>query len=110
MTVAMALAEAAHHAAPRRQTPVSAIREEVENVTHVGLRAQKSPPPGVRPGILPEPGPQRSDRTVRNGSWIGFEWPDAAKESHTELPEVMTPVAWEFLNKLRIESGRNAGC
>ena len=65
MTVAMALAEATHHAAPRRQTPVSAIREEVENVTHARLRAQKSPPPGVRPGILPERGPQRSDRTVR---------------------------------------------
>ena len=65
MTVAMALAEATHHAAPRRQTPVSAIREEVENETHAGLRAQKSPPPGVRAGILPEPGLQRSDRTVR---------------------------------------------
>ena len=38
------------------------------------------------------------------------EWPDAAEESHAALPEVMTRVAWEFLNKLRIESGRNAGC
>ena len=38
------------------------------------------------------------------------EWPDAAEESHATLPEVMTPVAWEFLNKLRIESSRSAGC
>ena len=38
------------------------------------------------------------------------EWPDAAEESHAALPEVMTLVAWEFLSKLRIESGRNAGC
>ena len=30
MTVAMALAEATHHAAPRRQKPVSAIREVEE--------------------------------------------------------------------------------
>ena len=33
-----------------------------------GLRAQKSPPPGVRPGSLVDPGPQRSDRTVRRSS------------------------------------------
>ena len=38
------------------------------------------------------------------------EWPDATEESHAALPEVMTLVAWEFLGKLRIESGRNAGC
>ena len=30
--------------------------------------AQKTPPPGERPGILAEPGPQRSDRTVRRSS------------------------------------------
>ena len=46
MTVAKALAEATHHAAPRRQKPVSAIREVEEQVTHVGLRAQETPPPG----------------------------------------------------------------
>ena len=40
LTVAMALAEATHHAAPRRQKPVSATREVEEQVTHVGLRAQ----------------------------------------------------------------------
>ena len=37
--------------------------EVEEQVTHAGLRAQKTPPPGARPGILAEPGPQRTDRT-----------------------------------------------
>ena len=46
----------------------TAIREEVENVTRDGLRAQKSPPPGERPGCLVDPGPQRSDRTVRRSA------------------------------------------
>ena len=35
---------------------------------HDALRGQKTQPPGVRPGILAEPGPQRSDRTVRRSS------------------------------------------
>ena len=42
LTVAMAVAGATHHAAPRRQKPVSAIREVEEQVTHVGLRAGDS--------------------------------------------------------------------
>ena len=51
----------------------------------------------------------RQDDGTEAGS-DSTEWPDAAEESHAALPEVMTPVAWEFLSKLRIESGRNAGC
>ena len=51
----------------------------------------------------------RQDDGTEAGS-DSTEWPDAAEESHAALPEVMTLVAWEFLNKLRIESGRNAGC
>ena len=43
-------------------------KEEVENVTHDGLRAQKSPPSGMRPGSLLDPGPQRSDHTVRHSA------------------------------------------
>ena len=65
-SVAMALAEYTHHAS-RGQTRARA-REEVELATHFGLRAQKTPPPGERPGLLLEPGPQRSDRTVRRSS------------------------------------------
>ena len=51
----------------------------------------------------------RQDDGTEAGS-DSTEWPDAAEESHAALPEVMTLVAWEFLSKLRIESGRNAGC
>ena len=79
MTVAMALAQATHHAAPRRQKPVSAIREEVEHATHNGLRTQKTPAPGERPGILPEPLPQRSDRSRRHFSGDGL--PQLAMQS-----------------------------
>ena len=62
----MELAAALHHSAQRPKTVVDEPKEEVENVTRDGLRAQKSPPPGVRPGSLLDPGPQRSDRTVRH--------------------------------------------
>ena len=41
----------------------------MEHATHYGPRAQKTPPPGERPGILAEPGPQRSDRSRRPSSW-----------------------------------------
>ena len=60
LTVAMELAAALHHSAQRPKTVVEEPKEEVENVTHDGLRAQKSPPPGMRPGSLLDPGPQRS--------------------------------------------------
>ena len=64
----MAVAEAVHHSAPRRQNTATAIREEVVHDAHDALRGQKTPPPGVRPGSLVDPGPQRSDRTVRRSS------------------------------------------
>ena len=38
------------------------------HATHYGPRAQETPPPGARPGILVEPGPQRSDRSRRHFS------------------------------------------
>ena len=64
----MAVAEAVHHSAPRRQNTATAIREEVVHEAHAALRGQKTPPPGVRPGSLLDPGPQRSDRTVRHSA------------------------------------------
>ena len=73
-SVAMALAEYTHHAS-RGQTRARA-REEVENVARDGLRAQKSPPPGERPGCLVDPGPRRSDRTVRRSAGDGLPTPD----------------------------------
>ena len=35
---------------------------------HDALRGPKTPPPGVRPGSLAEPAPQRSDRSLRRSS------------------------------------------
>ena len=51
----------------------------------------------------------RQDAGTEAGS-DSTDWPYAVEESHAALPEGMTPVAWEFLNKLQTESGRNAGC
>ena len=67
MTVAMTLAEMTHHTAPRGPM-MARVRAVEEQVSHAGLRAQKTPPPGERPGILPEPLPQRSDRSRRHFS------------------------------------------
>ena len=80
-TVRMALAAALHHSAgpkekvemqqngaPRGQKTAARAGEVEEQVTHAGIRAQKTPPPRVRPGILAEPGPQRSDRSRRRFS------------------------------------------
>ena len=43
------MAEFTHHSSRGQRT--ARAWEEVENATHDGLRAQKTPPPGVRPGI-----------------------------------------------------------
>ena len=67
MTVAMTLTEMSHHTAPRG-LKMARVGEEVEKVTHDGPRAQMTPPSGERPGCLSDPGPQRSDRTVRRSA------------------------------------------
>ena len=80
-TVRMALAAALHHSvgpkekvemqqngALRGQKTAARAGEEVVHDAHDALRGQKTPPPGVRPGSLCDPGPQRSDRTVRRFS------------------------------------------
>ena len=76
-TVAAVLATVSHHSYPKVDTAhdglralrtVTSTREGVEHEKHVGLRAQKPPLPGVRPGSLLDPGPQRSDRTVRHSA------------------------------------------
>ena len=56
MTVAMTLAEMTHHTAPRGPK-MARVGEGVEHEQHDGLRAQKPPLPGVRPGCLLDPGP-----------------------------------------------------
>ena len=62
--VAMAEAEATHHSS-RGQKIATSIREVEEHETNNAPRRQKAPPPGARPGILAEPGPQSSDRSLR---------------------------------------------
>ena len=51
LSVKMALATGLHHSAQRVEVP----REVEEHETYVGPRAQKTPPPGMRPASLAEP-------------------------------------------------------
>ena len=62
----MALAEFAHHSSRGLRT--ARAWEVEEHEAYDGLRAQKAPPPGVRPGSLAEPAPHRSDRCLRRSS------------------------------------------
>ena len=82
----MALAEFTHHSSRGQRT--ARAWEEVENATHDGLRAQKTPPPGERPGCLPDPGPQRSDRTVRH----------SAGEAPSLLPPLLADAAADVVD------------
>ena len=59
-TVAIELAAALHHSAQR----VEESREGEVHANHDGLRAQKRPLPGTRPGLPPEPEPQVRAATV----------------------------------------------
>ena len=72
----MALAEFTHHSSRGQRT--ARAWEEVENATHDAPRRQKTPPPGERPGSLFDPGPQRSDRSLRRSAGDG-------------LPQLVTP-------------------
>ena len=60
-SIAMALAERLHHSAN-----VTDLKHKEEVEQHDAPRGQYTPPPGVRPGILPEPWPQRCDRSRRH--------------------------------------------
>ena len=75
-TFRMALAAALHHSAgpkeegwrcsrtaPHGDKTAARAREEVVNATHDALRGQNTPP-----GILAEPGPQRSDPSLRRSA------------------------------------------
>ena len=67
----MTLAEMTHHTAPRGPK-LARVGEEVVHDAHEAPRGLKTPPPGERPGILPEPLPQRSDRSRRHFSGDGL--------------------------------------
>ena len=77
-TVRMVLATVTHHSFQvgtahdglRAQKTVTSTKEVEERVPHAGLRAQKAPPPGMRPGVLQDPAPQGR---VGQHSGIGYE-------------------------------------
>ena len=54
MFVAMAVAEANHHTAPRGLKTARAEKEVEEQVKYNAPRRQKAPPPGMRPASLVE--------------------------------------------------------
>ena len=60
------------NAALRGQTTGTRARDKMVNATHDALRGQNTPPRVVRPGILAEPRPQRSDRSRRHSSGDGM--------------------------------------
>ena len=51
------------------------------NVTHIAPRSQNTPHLGARPGIRAEPGPQRSDRSLRRSSGNTLGAPSLADAS-----------------------------
>ena len=75
-TVAMELAAALHHSrdvgpgthAGLRAQKAAGSGEVEAHETHSALRGPKQPPSRERPGLPPEPRPQRSDRTMRRSS------------------------------------------
>ena len=85
-SIAMALAAALHHTPPlcwseeekcgvaagRRSTGTEHRHQgqEVEHEQYHAPREQKPPPPGERPGLLAELGPQKSDRTAQRSSGV----------------------------------------
>ena len=98
-TVRMALAAALHHSA--------GPEEKVEMQQNGALRGQKTPPPGARPGILAEPGPQRSDRSRRHFSGDThptLRLPVLAGESG----EVVDDSTIAFLTRAVLEEKRKA--
>ena len=100
VAVAMAVAEATHHSS-RGEKSATVIREEEVHETYVGSRAQKRPPPGERPGILAEHGPQRSDRTMRRSikdthPTVGLPvLAGASRDLHSRLPHPVSPAVEE---------------
>ena len=76
-TIAMELNAALHHSrdvgpgtyvGSRAQTTASS-GEEVVNEPHDAQRGLTTPPPRRGRGILPVPGPQRSDHCMRRSAW-----------------------------------------
>ena len=77
-----------------------------------GPRAQKRPPPGERPGILAEPVPQRSDRTVRRSAGDGFPTPGVPVLAGASGEAVDASADTRKVEEARMDAkkGEEAGC
>ena len=76
-SIRMAFGVAAHHsaqqhAALRGPKTGTRAREGEVHVKYDAPRRQTTPHPGVRPGSLFDPGPQRSDRSLRRSAGDGL--------------------------------------
>ena len=89
------------HYVPRHQKMATA-REEVVNEPHDALRGLTTPPPRERPGILPEPVPQRSDRTVRRFAGAALPTPGLPVLAGA-LGEAVDPSSLSFLVRRAVE-------
>ena len=111
-TVAMELAAALHHSrevwpgsyfAPRGPKVASSAggREEEAREPYDALRGQKRPPPGTRPGVLPDPGPQWGAVTV---GYVAAPVPHLAPPALTaEVDEALDAIALQFLIQRGLE-------
>ena len=87
---------------PQSCQKMATAREEVVNEPHVALRGLTTPPPGERPGILPEPVPQRSDRTVRRFAGAALPTPGLPVLVGA-LGEAVDPSSLSFLVRRAVE-------
>ena len=67
-----------------RGPKIARVGEEVVHDAHDGLWGPKTPPLGVRPGSLAEPGPQRSDRSLRRSSGQILSWVPSLADAPAE--------------------------
>ena len=103
MIVAMTLPEKLHHTS--RGQKLARVGEEVVHDPHVAPRGPKTPPPGERPGILPERLPQRSDRSQRHFSGDGL--PQLALPSLASAAgEAVDSATLAFLKRAALEERR----
>ena len=83
----MALVAAQQNGAPQGPKTATRAREGEVYETHKAPRSRNTPHPRERPGLLPEPGPQRSDRAVRrsSGDAPSLALPALAAESYEAI-------------------------
>ena len=114
--MAAALATVMHHSsgkvhtaygAPRGQRLATRAMEVEVREPDDALRGQKPPPPGVLLGLPQEPGPQRSDRTLRRSA--GDALPQLATPSlASSASEAVEASVLAFSLSLSVAGGEGA--